>query len=132
MLETREETYTTTHTKTIYITSDGKEFETRWIAQEHEAKLQQGKRNIKHEIIHTFENEDTAHLYYIDSPESFTYMTITEWFDYTPNAYAGPGWYLHIWHDGGDGADWNEVYYLPSYLDRMKQWITNVEHLTKS
>ena len=132
MITKRQETYTTTHTKTIYTTSDGQEFEYEYRAKEHEAALQRDNRHIKYEMIHTFENEDVAGLWYIDSAENFAYMTITEWFDYEPSAYAGPGWYLHIAHDGGDGADWNEVYYLPSYLNKMKEWISNIEHLTIS
>ena len=127
MIKSRNEAYTTTSYKTIYTTSDGKDFDNEWRAREHEAKLQQGKYNIKEKVIDTFETEDPAHLYYIDSLDAYTYMTNIKWWDYTPDTYVGPGWYLNIWHDGGDGADWNEVYYMPTYLEDMKSWIKNVE-----
>lgn len=132
MITTREETYTTNHTRTIYTTSDGKEFQYKQWAQEHEAELQRDNRYIKYESVYTFENEDIAGLYYIDSLDNFKYMTETAWFDCKPSAYEGPGWYLHIGHDGGDSNDWNEVYYLPSYLKEMEKWIEDVKHLTSS
>ena len=123
--EYREQTITTKFP--VYITSDGQEFKRKIDACTHEAKIQLDKRKIKTFAIYTFENEDVATLYYIESLEDFQYMIDIKWFDVNIEEYVTAGWYMNIWHDGGDGADWNEVYYMPNYLEDMKSWIKNVE-----
>lgn len=127
MIKTEYREKTVTSKYPIYITSDGQEFDSQYRANHHEAKLQLGKRNIKEIATTTFENEDIAMLYYLNSVEDFQYMIETKWFDITIDKYVMPGWYINISHDGGDGADWNEVYYMPRYIASMKSWIKNVE-----
>jgi len=127
MIKTEYREKTVTSKYPIYITSDGQEFSSQLQAHYHEAKLQLDKHQIKDIHIKTFENEDSATLYYLKSVADFQYMIDTKWFDIKIDEYVAPGWYLSIWHDGGDGADWNEVYYMPNYLEDMKSWIKDVE-----
>ena len=127
MITTEYREKTTTYKYPVYITSDGAEFRRQAEAYFHEADLQRDDRNIKDISIRTFENEDSATLYYINSVDDFQYMIDIKWFDVPIEEYVAPGWYMNVWHDGGDGSDWNEIYYMPNYLNDMRAWIKNVE-----
>ena len=91
----------------VYVTEDGKEFDSQHAAREHEAKYIKLTRpmELEHDYLTDIEDDYHIEVYKINSEEEYEYfrkVICIEWSDY--DGYVGPGWYYMKWCDGGDGC----------------------------
>lgn len=129
--ETRE--ILTTEHKIYYIADDGTEFTNRRACENYEYEQERDKRNIQWHACNAIGEELPAKLWYIRSEEEFKWLEKTEWaHTYVDGEFSKEGWYIAIFHDGGDYRDDHEVYLLDSYINDYQQKIQEIIDLTKS
>lgn len=123
----------TTEHKTYYIADDGTEFTSQRACEDYEYKQERDKRNIQWYACESIAEEMPAKLWYIRSDEEFEWLKKTEWaHTYVDGEFSKEGWYIAIFHDGGDWRDTHEVYRLDNYIDYYQQKIQEIIDLTKS
>jgi len=125
-IRTRHEPYV------VYITSDGKEFANERIARQHEESLL-SHRDIqsRYIIFYTVEDGTGFYCYKIKSEEDLKYLNANEWRHNASWDYEGPGWYIAFKHDGRDYADDYSVSHIESYIDYLKNDLTELMELEK-
>ena len=116
--------------KKIYVTSDGKEFESKFYANRHEYEIMP-ERNFQ-QATFSLDDETTAVCYKIENIDDYRYLSAKKWDISTTNSYVGPGWYMSVRQDGGDYNDWYEVTYLPNYFNNLKEQLQAVEKILES
>ncbi len=106
---------------TVYVASDGTEFEDRFECERYEDKL--GFKGI--EVVETaipcrdFEGEHDAMLYNVKNEEDWKILVERVWFHRqynTTDNFPGPGVYYVITYPGGDYPDDYEVHNADEYL----------------
>ena len=123
----RAETRTRTHEYNVYITADGKEFDTPQEAKKHEAELLLEKKIPRHYIV--FDFLDSGYIYKIESEEDLEYLTIHEW-DYNAYyTYTGPDWYIAFRHDSGDYPDNYDVFSVKHYLSLLESDVNKLKKI---
>ena len=117
----------------VYIADDGTEFTSQHACEDYEYKQERNKRNIQWRACESVAEEKPAKLWYIRSEEEFKWLEKTEWaHTYVDGEFSNEGWYIAIFHDGGDWRDEHEVYRLDNYIDYYQQKIQEIIDLTKS
>jgi hypothetical protein len=123
----------TTEHKAYYIADDGTEFTSQRACEDYEYKQERDKRKIQWYACESIAEEMPAKLWYIRSDEEFKWLEKTEWaHTYVDGEFSKEGWYIAIFHDGGDYRDEHEVYRLDDYIDYYQQKIQEIIDLTKS
>ena len=126
-------TIPTTKIVTLYIADDGTEFTTQRACEDYEYEQERNKRNIQWYACESIAEEMPAKLWYIHSEEEFNWLKKTEWaHTYVDGKFSKEGWYISIFHDGGDSRDEHEVYLLDNYIDYYQQKIQEIIDLTNS
>lgn len=123
----KAETRTRTQEYLVYVTSDGKEFDTQREAEKHEAELLPKKEIPRHYIV--FDFLDSGYAYKIESEEDLEYLTIHEWNYNAYYTYTEPGWYIAFRHDGGDYPDDYDVFYLKNFLSDLESDVNKLKNL---
>lgn len=129
-VETREEV----NKYIVYITEDGKEFRNRYYALMHDGELikQKNPRDIPQDYITLLDEDEGGHMYYCKTIDDLHYIGVTELFNYDlVDGFIGPGWYVAIFRDGGDGYDYYDVYSIKKYYKTMKKRIAEYESIMK-
>jgi hypothetical protein len=111
----------------VYVTSDGKEFDSPKAAEKHEAELLPKKQIPRHYIY--FNIIDSAYVYKIESEEDLEYLDATEWNHNAYWTYNGPDWYMAIRNDGGDYPDSYDVFYLKNFLSDLESDVNKLKNL---
>mgnify|MGYP007038180336 CR=1 FL=1 len=116
----------------VYIADDDTEFATQRECEEYEFKQEVNKRKLSWRACTAIEDDFPAKLWYIHSEEEFKWLKKTEWVHtYVDGEFSNEGWYIAIFHDGGDYRDEHEVYRLDNYIDYYQQKIQEIIDLTK-
>ena len=117
----------------VYIADDGTEFTSQRTCEDYEYEQERNKRHIQWYACESIAEEMPAKLWYIRSDEEFEWLKKTEWaHTYVDGEFSEEGWYIAIFHDGGDWRDEYEVYRLDNYIDYYQQKIQEIIDLTKS
>ena len=117
----------------VYIADDGTEFTSQCACETYEYEQERNKRHIQWYACESIAEEMPAKLWYIRSDEEFKWLEKTEWaHTYVDGEFFGEGWYIAIFHDGGDYRDEHEVYLLYDYIHSYQQKIQEIIDLTKS
>ncbi len=114
-----------------YITSDGKHYSNKKLAEEHEKSLQleKQKRDIWHYDIIT-PDDDLATIWHIKDEKEKEFLEYVIWKkNGSIEDYDGPGWYIAFRHDGGDYADSFWAYKIDNYLTKIKDYIAEIEEM---
>lgn len=112
----------------VYVTSDGKEFDSPEAAEKHEAELLP-KKQIPSKYIRFNIIDDDAYVYKIESKEDLEYLASTEWDNNAYWTYKGPGWYIAFRNDGGDYPDDYNVLPVKHYLSQINRDIDKLIEL---
>lgn len=115
---------------TIYITSDGQEFCIRSDAEQHEEELRimQDRHEIPYKYIGYLSFLDSgADAYEIKSEDDLKYLNIKEWNRCGSWTYDGPGWYMAVWHDGGDYSDYYSITKVDEYIKNLEEDLNNLK-----
>lgn len=120
----------------LYIADDGTEFTNRRSCETYECEL--AIRTIDYHLESRYVDtvDDTpAYLWYIHNRDEFEWLKKTEWVhtDILENFRFDKwqeGWYIAIFHDGGDSRDWYEVYLAKDYIDAYQAKIDEIKELT--
>ena len=136
-----------TYTKTIpeqkvevteYIACDGKKFYTEEDCKCYEERLLQEQERKLHDVfkserrITVYPDEESGTLYYIKSDEEYDLLMQylrpgkAEQDDYKS---CGPGFYIYIWEDGGDGlSDYYRLFEVNKYMDLIELELKNFKY----
>ena len=112
----------------VYVTSDGKEFDSPKAAEKHEAELLPKKQLLSKHICFDAV-DDNAYVYKIKSAEDFDYLTKKELDGYIYGTYEGPGWYIVFCNNGGDYPDSYDVFYLKNFLSDLESDVNKLKNL---
>ena len=112
----------------VYVTSDGKEFDSPKAAEKHEAELLP-KKQIPSKYICFDAVDDNAYVYKIKSAEDFNYLIKKELDGYVYGTYEGPGWYIVFCNNGGDYPDSYDVFYLKNFLSDLESDVNKLKNL---
>lgn len=116
----------------VYITDDGTEFTSQRACEDYEYEQERDKRNIQWYACESIAEEMPAKLWYIHSEEEFKWLEKTEWAHaYVDSEFYGEGWYIAIFHDGGDYRDEYEINRLDTYIQYYEDKIQEIMNLTK-
>ena len=122
----------TTEHKTYYIADDGTEFTSQCACEDYEYKQERDKRNIQWYACESIAEDEPAKIWYIRSNEEFEWLKKTEWaHTYVDGEFSNEGWYIAIFHNGGDWRDEHEVYRLDEYINYYQKKIQEIIDLTK-
>lgn len=114
----------------VYIADDGTEFTNRQMCISYEFQLEKGKRKLPHLSGVDIEG-DYAALWYIKDEEEFEWLKKTEWAHCEVDSqFDIEGWYIAIFHAGGDNTDYYEVQLLNDYIKWYQHQIDYLKHLT--
>lgn len=129
-IETRERQKTERYN--VYIADDGTEFTSQRACATYEYEQERNKRHIQWHACESIAEELPAKLWYIRSEDEFKWLEKTEWaHTYVDGKFSKEGWYIAIFHDGGDYQDEHEVYRLDEYINHYQQKIQEIIDLTK-
>lgn len=129
-IETRERQKTERYN--VYIADDGTEFTSKHACENYEYEQERNKRHIQWYACESIAEERPAKLWYIRSDEEFEWLKRTEWAHTDVDGeFLKEGWYIAIFHDGGDYRDEHEVYRLDNYIGYYQQKIQEIIDLTK-
>lgn len=114
----------------VYIADDGTEFTSRQECVSYEFQLEKDKRKLPYCSGEDMEGNYAA-LWYIKSEEEFEWLKKTEWAHCEVNdQFEIEGWYIAMFHDGGDYIDWYDVELLDDYIKWYQDQIDKLKHLT--
>lgn len=86
--------------KTIYVTSDGEEFEREYYARRHERDITPERKIVSFSCwVGTKDTYITC--YKVENKDDYDYLVFKKWNDDGSDMYDGPGWYMAIKYDGG-------------------------------
>ena len=125
----RTETRTRTHEYNVYITTDGKEFDTPREAEKHEATLLHERQIPNHYEHFDSLDVDSAYIYKIESEEDLKYLNATVWYNHGYWTYKGPDWYIAIRNDGGDYYDDYNILSVKYYLSLLESDINKLKKI---
>ena len=128
------------HVVTIvkYIAFDGQEFAFKDQCEAHEKQLLREAEIESHPVIKTarevelYPDMNSATLYYIPSDEEYEFLM-----NYLKPGKAyqddykkfGPGFYIYIWEDGGDGpSDYYRLLEVNKYMDLLELELKNFKY----
>lgn len=117
--------------KTVYVTEDGMEFDSRYEAQQHEDSLLSYRKIpcVYSGFLGTL--ECGVDCYYIESKEDLDFLKAKEWHHNATYVYNGPGWYLAHRFDGGDYSDYYEIIKVDEYIKTLEGDLEQLKDLTK-
>lgn len=124
----KAERRTRTYEYLVYITSDGKEFDSAKAAEKHEAELLP-RIQIPSKYICFDAVDDNAYVYKIKSKEDFNYLIQKELDGYVYGIYDRPGWYIVFRNDGGDYPDSYDVFYVKNFLSELESDVDKLKKL---
>lgn len=125
----RTETRTRTQEYHVYITTDGKEFDTPREAKEHEDTLLHERQIPNTHVLFDSLDVDGAYIYKIESEEDLEYLNATVWYHHAYWTYKGPDWYIAIRNDGGDYYDDYNVLSVKHYLSLLESDINKLKKI---
>lgn len=116
----------------VYIADDGTEFTSRQECVSYEFQLEKDKRKLPYCSGEDIEGY-YADLWYIKSEEEFEWLKKTKWAHCEVNdKFDKEGWYIAMFHNGGDHMDWYDVALLDDYIKWYQNQIDKLKHLTSS
>ena len=125
----KTETRTRTQEYLVYVTSDGKEFDSQKAAEKHEVELLPKKQIPRHYVHFNSLDVEYAYIYKIKSEEDLKYLDATEWNHNAYWTYKGPDWYIAIRHDGGDYDDDYDILSVKHYLSLLKSDVNTLKEI---
>ena len=128
-MEQKIEKCTYTVNRVFYVCKDGREFDTREMAQLHEDSLWT-PRKIEEYYLNLEGMEVSGLCYKITEEDDLNYLQAKEWGHYATFDYIGPGWYFAIFHDGGDYHDSYEVVKIDQYKAMLENDLKEIQYLT--
>ena len=118
--------------KTIYVCEDGQEFENKHEAQKHEDNLIPSRKIEEYYLTLDSMDSGGGYCYRITEAEDLKYLNAKEWNYHGEFEYEGPGWYLAIFHDGGDYYDTYEIIKVDTYKELLENDLENIKYLTSN
>ena len=125
----RTETRTHTHEYNVYITADGKEFNTPREAKDYETILLHKRQIPSHYVIFDSLDVEDVCIYKIESEEDLKYLNVTEWYHNAYWTYKGPDWYIAIRNDGGDYPDDYNILSVKHYLSLLESDVNKLKKI---
>ena len=112
--------------RTVYVTSDGEEFEQEYFARRHERNITPERKIISSSWDIGAENTYIT-CYKVENKDDYDYLDFKKWNNCGSGVYDGPGWYMAIKYDGGDYDDSYEIYKVSDYIKILEDSIQTLK-----
>lgn len=117
---------------TVYMTSDGKKFNDKNAAEQHEKEILMPEREIESQVISLYTQDYFTICYNIQNEDDFYYLVVKKWKHNYSGDFKGPGWYLTFKYDGGDYDDSYDIIKADEYLTILENDVNIIKNLTNS